>query len=79
MLKDQPRREVCEFASYSQQMRSLQLRPWQFPPCWLSLGDSNPEHAAAVVLVKRLFDAGLLRYEPDPIKALQGTEPPRAA
>ena len=43
MLRDQPRREVLLFASYSEQMDSLKLRPWMFPRCWLVLSDRKPE------------------------------------
>jgi hypothetical protein len=79
MLEDRPWQKVAEFAAYGQQMRSLGLRPWEWPPCWVHTDDANPEHGEAVKLLKRLLDAGLSRFEPDPIKALRGAEPPRAA
>lgn len=79
MLRDQPRREVLLFASYSEQMDSLKLRPWMFPPCWLVLSDRKPEHADGVALLRRLLDAGLSKFEPDPIGALRAVEPPPAA
>jgi hypothetical protein len=69
-LEDEPWHEVGSFASYSEQMRSLRLRPWQFPPCWVSLDDDNPEHAPAVALLQRLLDNNLSRFEPDPVAAI---------
>jgi hypothetical protein len=79
MLETDPWIEVAHFASYSCQMRSLGLRPWMFPPAWLSLDDRDPEHADGVALLRRLLDAGLSKYEPDPIGALAKVEPPHAA
>jgi hypothetical protein len=70
MLKRRTWQEVAEFASYGCQMRSLALRPWQSPPCCVGTDETNPEHAPAVALLRRLFDAGLSRYEPNPIVAL---------
>ena len=74
MLKDRPRREVGEFAVYWLQMRALRLRPWMFPPCWVSLDDDDPEHAPAVALLRRLIDNNLSRYEPNPKAALAPVE-----
>ena len=79
MLKRQLWQEVAQFAVYGCQMKSLGLRPWQFPPAWVSPNDLDPEHADAVALLKRLLDAGLSRWEPDPIGALAKVEPPQAA
>jgi hypothetical protein len=78
MLRDRPRREVCEFASYSEQMHALQLRPWMFPPCWLDLNDRHPEHLDGVALLRRLLDNNLSKYEPNPVAALQKVEAPPA-
>lgn len=77
MLDDRSWREVAEFAVYGCQMRSLQLRPWMWPPCWVRLDDPVSEHAPAVSLLKRLLrllDNNLSRYEPDPVGALAAIE-----
>ena len=79
MLRDRPRREVCKFSAYGCQMRALRLRPWQFPPCWVSLDDNDPEHANAVALLRRLLDSNLSQFEPDPLSALARVERPPAA
>jgi hypothetical protein len=80
MLKDDPWIEVGHFCSYSCQMRSLRLKPWQYPPAWVDLNDHDPEHADGVALLRRLLDAGLSQFEPDPVSALQAIEvPPPAA
>jgi hypothetical protein len=70
--------DVAEFAAYSCQFTALSLRPWQSPPCWiddvvgtLNAGDDGicGEYQAARLL-RRLLDAGLSRYEPNPLAAL---------
>jgi hypothetical protein len=66
--------EAGESAAYSCQVRVLGLKPWQSPPCY---GDAQPGHdghADAAVLLKRLLDAGLSRWEPDPVAALAKIE-----
>jgi hypothetical protein len=63
--------EVGKSAAYGCQCRNLRLKPWQAPPMF---GDAHPGHeghADAEVLLQKLLDAGLSRYEPDPIRALE--------
>jgi hypothetical protein len=71
---------VAKFASYSAQIESLALQPWQDPPCCARLcnlakpfDDPRGERESADVL-KRLLDAGLSRYEPDPLAAIAEAE-----
>ena len=66
MLKDRPWLKVAELAAYCCQRENLKLLPHQSPPC-MTLGD-DPD---AEELLRRLLDAGLSRYEPDPLAALQ--------
>jgi hypothetical protein len=83
-LADEPWEEVGAFASYCCQDAALQLKPWQTPPCWLSdsdvqaalasLEDDHTGWRAAAQLVVRLEAAGLSKYEPDPITALERAE-----
>ena len=65
-LKERPWLEVAEFASYCCQVDSLNLLPHQSPPCGFIGNDPD-----AADLLRRLLDAGLSRYEPDPIAALR--------
>ena len=44
-LKDEPWREVAEFAAYSCQIESLSLRPWQSPPCHVDEDADEPDSA----------------------------------
>jgi hypothetical protein len=74
MLEESGWQKTGEFASYGCQMRSLQLRPWEFPPVWIHAGDTNPEHAAGAALLQRLISNNLSRFEPDPIGALAKIE-----
>ena len=75
-LRDEPWEEVAQFASYCAQGRALDLMPWQSPPCHANLralseplGDPRAARESAELL-RRLLDAGLSRYEPDPIAAI---------
>jgi AcrR family transcriptional regulator len=88
-LAREPWDEVGRFASYVRQDGSLNLKPWQWPPCWLRTDDdveaalAEPENhtgrKAAAELVQRLLAAGLSRFEPDPIAALERAERMRDA
>jgi hypothetical protein len=67
-LKDEPWEKVANFAAYCCQIDNLGLKPWQDPPMYAELRSDRPD--ALAVLVK-LLGAGLSRYEPDPVAALQ--------
>jgi hypothetical protein len=78
-LKDDPWLEVGKFAAYCCQSITLRLKPWETPPCWVSVaaiesviarGDINSEYKAARLL-EQMLAAGLSKYEPDPPAALR--------
>jgi hypothetical protein len=82
MLRRDPWEQVARFAAYCRQCDSLRLMPHQSPPCWiddmeatLAAGDDGilGKYAAAVLL-KRMLDANISIYEPDPIAALGKTK-----
>ena len=77
MLKDQSWIEVAEFAAYGCQNRSLHLLPWELPPCH---GDSehHPDQAARKLL-DQMLAAGISRYHPDPMAALEAAKRKGAA
>ena len=62
--------EAAQLAAYSCQRRALQLRLWESPPMFGAVSPGHDGHAKAAVLLKRLLDAGLSRFEPDPLGAL---------
>jgi hypothetical protein len=69
--------DVATFCAYHQQAHRLKLPPWAWPPCWvedvaetLARGRDDVEYPAAV-LAKKLLNAGLSIYEPDPAGALR--------
>src|SRR5262245_1820076 len=62
----------AEFACHCVQYRALHLKPWQTPPYLAELDDDDPDVAEARQLLRRMLDAGLSRYDPDPAKALKG-------
>lgn len=81
-LRDEPWARVGKFCSFSCQMNSLRLDPFEWPPVWIR-GDIDaalhaPDDARhirdAARLLKRMLAAGLSRYEPDPLGALARVE-----
>jgi hypothetical protein len=58
MLRDEPWAQVARFASYASQTR-------------LKMPDDARHVPGAARLLKRLLDAELSRYEPDPLRALR--------
>jgi hypothetical protein len=76
--------EVGRFAAYHCQCRILRLKPWETAPC-----DAGPHlhpdatdthgYGAAAELLERMLAAGLSRWEPDPIGALEAAEKEPAA
>jgi hypothetical protein len=69
-LKGESWQEVAEFASFHCQIRALNLKPWQRPPC---IADSDG-HEPADDLLRRMLAAGVSKFYPDPAKALAVTE-----
>jgi phage terminase small subunit len=74
MLQHKTWQDVAEFAAYGCQRRALQLKPWQNPPCYGQLRTDDADNAGAAVLLQRLLEAGLSRWEPDPVAALAAIE-----
>jgi hypothetical protein len=66
-LRSEPWAEVAEFAAHVCQCRTLHLKPWELPPSSFDARDDDP----GAELLRRLLAAGLSRYEPDPIAALE--------
>ena len=84
-LHDEPWEEVAQFASYCAQGRALDLMPWQSPPCHANFralsepfGDPRAARESAELL-RRLLNAGLSRFEPDPLGAIEEAEGKRRA
>jgi len=67
-LKDEPWRDVAEFAALCVQSRALHLKPWELPPCEINEDDAD---SPGKRLLKRMLDAGVSRYAPDPLAALE--------
>ena len=79
--------EVAIFGSICVQSEKLKCMPWQWPCCVMvdldgALREPYGEpHARREVgeILKRLLDAGLSRFEPDPMGAIAKAEQRRAA
>ena len=65
-LKGESWQAVAEHAAFHCQRVSLQLPPWEKPPC---IADRDG-HEPADVLLRKMLDAGVSRYHPDPLRAL---------
>jgi hypothetical protein len=61
-------RDAAEFAAYSCQYDSLNLKPWEEPPC--RADENSDDDSPARTLLRRMLAAGVSRYHPDPIAAL---------
>jgi hypothetical protein len=67
-------------AAYSCQYAALRLRPWEWTPSWVEPNDidailAKQDHDSrdmrtAAVLLRKMLNAGLSRWEPDPMTAL---------
>ncbi|MCA1415283.1 hypothetical protein I6F30_29750 [Bradyrhizobium sp. NBAIM20] len=85
MLRDPSRSwdEIAKFAASCVQTSNLGLMPWQPPPCQianidaaLAASDDEPRRGrnAAATLLQQMLDAGVSRFEPDPMTALAEAE-----
>ena len=85
MLTERPWEGVAQFASSCAQGLALDLMPWQSPPSHANLGAlsepfGDPRAAReSAELLRRLLDAGLSRFEPDPLGAIEEAEGKRRA
>jgi hypothetical protein len=76
--------ESGELACYYLQCQRLALKPWQPAPCYASARLDGPDDGSqgwknAELLAHRLQTAGLSRFEPDPLGALERVERERVA
>ena len=79
--------DVATYCAFHCQVERLGLPPWLHPPCnvldietALTATDERSErtgYRAAAQLLKRMLDAGVSKYEPDPQGALARAEAER--
>jgi hypothetical protein len=65
---------AARFAAYNCQVNLLRLQPWEHPPVWCHDPDDYPESPEAAQLLRRMLKAGVSRYDPDPMSALEKAE-----
>jgi hypothetical protein len=73
MLADRSRswRSVAEFCASHRQIETLNLEPWESPPCRIDLaGDIGENEEDGAELLQRMLRAGISRFDPDPVRAL---------
>jgi hypothetical protein len=81
MLADQPWFDVGVFCSARAQSHSLNLPPWQPPPCSVSnidaalaVTDEQRGWRAAALLLKKMLALNISRYAPNPLQAITEVE-----
>jgi hypothetical protein len=84
LAKQQSFEETGETACYYCQCKALRLQPWQSPPMYAAPrtdghDDGSQGWKAAEMLAYRLRAAGLSKFEPDPLGALERAEHAGAA
>jgi hypothetical protein len=75
MLQHEPWEQVARFAASCCQIVTLQLKPWESPPCAIN----DPEHPsvnerAAAKLLRKMLRHGVSRWHPDPCAAIAAVE-----
>ena len=79
LLAEQPRWQVARVAAYVCLCKTLELKPWQWPPCWVRDPDdpddpTDVQEQVAAALVRRMLRAGVSKFHPDPPAALAAAE-----
>jgi hypothetical protein len=70
-LESEAWEDVAHFAAFCCQSRTLLLEPWSLPPCSADEDDDGAVDAEAVRLLRKMLAAGVSRYHPDPMTALE--------
>jgi hypothetical protein len=73
-LKHEPWEDVAAFAASCCQSATLGLHPWQDPVCDIDLDDVRDDDREGAELLRKMLAAGISRYEPDPMRALERAE-----
>jgi hypothetical protein len=80
-LAERPWFDVATFCAGCAQSRSLNLPPWQPPPCSvgnidaaLAVTDEQRGWRAAALLLKKMLALNISRYAPNPLQAITEVE-----
>ena len=65
----EPWQEVAEFAASLCQRKALDLAPWENPPCHAHIDPMGGD--GSVQLLEKMEAAGISRFHPDPLRALE--------
>jgi hypothetical protein len=74
MLEGRTRLYVSQFCSFHRQIEALRLRPWELPPCLGDCDVGSGRDEQAWRLLRRMQKAGVSRWHPDPIAAVEAAE-----
>ncbi len=82
-LASRPWQQVAEFCASLCQGRSLDLKPWQIPPCDVMTDDLTRDHRcgaqSAFALLEKMELLGVSKFHPDPVAACEAAERKAAA
>lgn len=83
-LKSEPWLRVAVYCAEHCQEISLHLEPWEYlPPCAVEVNEVDApgfEHQGvtkSAALLRRMLAAGVSRFDPDPLAAIEAAEPGR--
>ena len=71
LARAQPWFDVARVAVDHCQTCALHLKPWNDAPCVVSADDPDERDKDGQALLRKMLDAGLSRYAPDPLRALE--------
>jgi hypothetical protein len=75
MMRERCWLEVAQFAAYVCQGSALHLKPWQTPPCYVAdVNEPRVGEESAAKLLRRMLKAGISRWHPDPLAALEAAD-----
>lgn len=66
-LQERDWAEVAWFAAQCAQRKALRLKVWELPPCCVDPDDGT----RAAKLLRKMLAAGVSRFHPDPLAALE--------
>jgi hypothetical protein len=72
MVADQGWLVAAMFCCCRAQYDALHLKPWQEPVCSVDEDDPNERSKDAQAMLRRMLAAGVSRFHPDPVAALEG-------
>ena len=77
--------KAASFCSYHRQCDHLNLKPWEFPPCWIDpaaietiLAQGSPQNSKSggAKLLKRMLARSVSQFDPTPLESIAAAGKP---